>query len=57
MFMIDSGVRQVCIMFPCLRNVYMDIVFMKEVKMEIGRRGMRYQEEGRGEIAWPLACT
>ena len=24
MFMIDSGVRQVCIMFPFLRNVYMD---------------------------------
>ena len=38
-FRIDSGVRQSCIMFPWLFNVYMDAV-MKEVKMEIGRRGL-----------------
>ena len=33
-------------MFPWLLNVYMDAV-MKEVKMRMGRRGMRFQEEGR----------
>ena len=37
-FKIDSGVRQGCIMSPWLFNVYMDGV-MKEVKMEMGRRG------------------
>ena len=37
-FRIDSGVRQVCIMFPWLLNVYMDGV-MKEMKMGMGRRG------------------
>ena len=37
-FRIDSGVRQVCIMFSWLFNVYMDAV-MKEVKMGMGRRG------------------
>ena len=36
-FRIDSGVRQGCIMSPCLFNVYMDGV-MKEVKMGMGRR-------------------
>ena len=44
-FRIDSGVRQVCIMSPSLFNVYMDAV-MKELKMGMGRRGVRIQEEG-----------
>ena len=34
-FRIDSGVRQGCIMFPWLFNLYMDAV-MKEVKMWMG---------------------
>ena len=34
--MIDSGVRQGCIMSPWLFNVYMDAV-MKEVKMGMER--------------------
>ena len=54
-FMINSGVRQWCIMFPWLFNVYMDEV-MKEVKMGIGGRGLSFLEEGRVEIAWPLVC-
>ena len=45
-FRIDSGVRQVDIRSLCLFNVYMDVV-MKELKMGIGRRGVRFQEEGR----------
>ena len=36
-FRIDIGVKQVCIMFPWLFSVYMDAVFMKEVKMGMGR--------------------
>ena len=40
-FMIDSGVSQVCIMSPWLFNVYMDAV-MKEVKMGMGRKGVRF---------------
>ena len=51
-FRIDSGVRQGCIMSPCLSNVYMDAE-MKEVEMGIGRRGVRFQEEGR---EWRLPC-
>ena len=35
-FRIDNGVRQGCIMSPCLFNVYMDIV-MNKVKMGMGR--------------------
>ena len=34
------------IKFPWLFNIYMDAV-MKEVKMGIGRREVRFQEEGR----------
>ena len=49
-FRINSGVRQGCIMSPCLFNVYMDTV-MKELKMGMGRRGVRFQEEG---IEWRL---
>ena len=33
-------------MSPWLFNVYMDAV-MKEVKMGMGRRGVRFQEKGR----------
>ena len=42
-FRIDSGVRQGCIMFPWMFNVYMDGV-MKKVKMG----GVRFLED-RGE--------
>ena len=45
-FRISSGVRHVCIMSPWLLNVYMDAV-MKVVKMRMGRRGVRFEEEGR----------
>ena len=44
-FRINSGVRQLCIMSPWLFNVYMDTV-MKEVKMGMGKRGVRFQGEG-----------
>ena len=44
-FRINSGVRQRYIMFAWLFNVYMDAV-MKEVKMRMGRKGVRFQEEG-----------
>ena len=37
-FRIDSGVRQGCIMYTWFFNLYTDAV-MKEVKMEIGRKG------------------
>ena len=45
-FRIDSGVRQGCIMSPWLFNVYMDRV-MKEVKMGMGRNGVRFLENVR----------
>ena len=45
-FRIDSGVKQGCIMFPWHFNVYMDAV-MKEVKMGIGRRRVRFMKEVR----------
>ena len=45
-FKIYSGVRQGCIRSPWLFNVYMDGV-MKEAKMGMGRRGMRFLEDGR----------
>ena len=54
-FRINSGVRQGCIMSPWLFNVYMDAV-MREVKIGMGRRRERFQEEGRVEIAWLLVC-
>ena len=47
-FRIDNRVRQGCIMSPWLFHVYMDGL-MKEVKMGMGRRGVRFLE-----IAWPL---
>ena len=43
---IDSGVRQGCLMSLWLFNVYMDAV-MKEVKMGMGRWGVRFLEERR----------
>ena len=45
-FRIYSRVRQVCIMSPWLFNVYMDAV-TKELKIRMGRREVRFQEEGR----------
>ena len=45
-FKIDGGVRQVCIIFPCLFNVYIDRV-MKEGKIDRGRRGVSSLEDGR----------
>ena len=45
-FKIDSGVKQGCIMSPWLFNVYMDGV-TKEVKIEMGRRGVSLLEGGR----------
>ena len=39
-------------MSPWLFNVYIGGVM--EVKMGMGRRGVRFLEYGRVEIAWPL---
>ena len=44
---IDSGVRQGCIMSLWLLYVYMDGV-MKEMNVVMGRRGVRFLEDGRG---------
>ena len=44
-FWIHSGVRQGCIMSPWQFNVYMNGV-MNEVKIEMGRKGMRFVEDG-----------
>ena len=52
-FRIDIGVIQVCIMSPWLFNVYMNAV-TKEVKMGMGRRGVRFQGEGREWILTAL---
>ena len=45
-FRIDCGVRQGYVMFSSLFNAYMDAV-MKEVKMGMGRRGMKFLEDER----------
>ena len=37
-FVVDSGVKQGCIAFTWLFNMYLDAA-MKEVKMEMGRMG------------------
>ena len=47
-FKIDSGVRQRCIMSPWLFHVYIDAV-KKEVKMEMGKMGVKFLEE---QIEW-----
>ena len=44
-YRIDSGVRQVCITSHWLLNLYMDAVM--EVKMGMGRRGVRFQNDRR----------
>ena len=44
-FRINSSLRQGCIMSPWLFNVYMDGV-MKEVKMGMGCREVRFMEDG-----------
>ena len=44
-FRIDSGVRQGGIMSPWVFKVHMDGV-MKEVNMELGRRGVSFLEVG-----------
>ena len=46
LFRIDIGVRQGCIMSTWIFYVYMDAV-MKEVKMGMGMRGVRFLEDGR----------
>ena len=51
MFRINSGVRQECIMSRLLFKVHMDAM-MKEVKMGMERRRVRFQEEER---EWRLA--
>ena len=45
-FRIDSRVRQGCIISLGLFNVYM-LAVMKEMKMGMGRRGVRFQKERR----------
>ena len=49
-FRIDSGVRQGFIMSPWFFNVYM-YAAMKEVKMGMRRKGVRFLEEGRVEAS------
>ena len=50
-FRIDNGVRQGSITSPWLFSVYKDAV-MKEVKVGMGRRGVKFMEEG-GEWRLP----
>ena len=45
-FRVDGGMRQGCPLSPYLFNVYIDAV-MKEVKIGMGRRGVRFLEDGR----------
>ena len=45
-FRIGSGVKQGSIMSPWLFNVIMDGV-MKDVKLGMGRKGVRFLEDGR----------
>ena len=55
-FRIDSGARKACILSPWLFNVYINAV-MKELKMSIGRRGVRFQEEGKEWRLPGLLCA
>ena len=55
-FRIHSGVRKYCIVSPWLFNVYMDAV-MKEVKIEMGRIGVRFLEKGREWRLSDLLCV
>ena len=45
-FRINSGVGKGSMMSPLLFNIYMDPL-MKEAKIGLWRRGVRFQEEGR----------
>ena len=45
-FKIEIGVTQGCVVSPSLFNLYMDAV-MKEMKMGMGRMGVRFLEEVR----------
>ena len=45
-FRIENEMRQGFIMFPWLFNKYMDAV-MKEMKMGMGKMGVRFLKEGR----------
>ena len=45
-FRIDSSVRQECITSPWVFTIHMDAM-MKEVKMELGMRGVNLLEEER----------
>ena len=45
-FRSNRDVREGCIMSPWVLNLYIHVV-IKEVKMGIGRTGMRFLEEGR----------
>ena len=52
-FKLDSGVRQGCIISPWVLNVYMKAV-MEEVKMGMGRMGVRFVEDERDCILYCL---
>ena len=56
-FMINSGVRQVCIMSPWLFNVTNAV--MMDLKMGMGRRGVRFKrrEEGVNCLASCMQMT
>ena len=50
----ESRMRQGCIVSPWLFNIYMDGV-MREVNMEMRRRGVSFLEDGR-EWRLPASC-
>ena len=55
-FRIDRVVRQVCIVYPWLFDVYTDAV-MKELKNGDGEERSEISREGKiMEIAWPIVC-
>ena len=57
-FRIDSGVRQVYIMFPWLFNAYMDAV-MEKLKIGMGERewDFRRMEESRNCLTFCMQMT